>query len=499
MRCDVAVIGAGPAGLTAAGYVAQRGARVVVVDEYHRPGGRLLGQVYEDRRKPEGQRLWDGAAAAADLATQVRSSGGTILTGRTVWDVDAGPTLRVAPGPEADIAARAVVIATGATERAIPIPGWTLPGVMTIGAAQVLTNVHSVAPGERVLVVGMDLLSLSITGEMIAAGVNVVGVVLPPIGPLSRERAMPSAVVAELARASSLAPNIALRTGARLFGGRLRGIAATLARIDVLRAWGVPLRLRTSVVEIIGTDHVEAVRLVGTGSDGRPRGRDRLVKVDAVCISGGLAPLSDVVRLAGCPVLEVPRLGGVVPVHGPALETSVPGVFVAGNVIGIEAAAVAAAQGRLAAVGALRSLGALAGADADREIADARDAVAQARRRVAFRFLPDVEGGHAYVERVWAGERPAAIPSPAPRDEMRTDPIVCRCEEVALHHVIAAFEDGATAVAGVKKRTRACMGRCQGRVCEDVLRQIAASRGHDDLLRHRPRSPLRPVRTADLR
>ncbi len=82
---------------------------------------------------------------------------------------------------------------------------------------------------------------------------------------------------------------------------------------------------------------------------------------------------------------------------------------------------------------------------------------------------------------------------------MRTDPIVCRCEEVALHHVIAAFEDGATAVAGVKKRTRACMGRCQGRVCEDVLRQIAASRGHDDLLRHRPRSPLRPVRTADLR
>src|SRR2546428_5533487 len=238
MKCDVAVIGAGPAGLTAAKVLARRGFSVVVLDEYPRPGGRLLGQIYEDRRKPAAERLWDGAAIAAGLEADVRAAGGVILTGRTVWDIEPGWTLHVTPGPDAKIEARAVIVATGATERAIPIPGWTLPGVMTIGAAQVLTNVHAVAPGERVLVAGMDALSLSIVGEMVAAGVNVVGAVLPPPGPLAREYGVPAEAIGQLADASALAPNLVLRLGGRAFHRAPPALAAPAPRLALARGRG---------------------------------------------------------------------------------------------------------------------------------------------------------------------------------------------------------------------------------------------------------------------
>lgn len=499
MRCDVAIVGAGPAGLTAAVEVARPGLSVVVLDEYYRPGGRLLGQIYEDRRKPAGARLWDGRAVAEDLEARARAAGVTILAGRTVWDVDAGWKLHVAPGPETEIDARAVIVATGALERAIPVPGWTLPGVMTIGAAQVLTNVHAVAPGRRVLVVGMDPLALSITGEMVAAGVNVVGVVLPRPGPLSGDLAVPARAIARLSQASALAPSVALRVGGRVFGGRLSVVAAALAKVDVLRVWGVPLHLRTALVEIVGSEEVEAARVAAVDARGRTEPGDRLIPVDAVCLSGGLSPLSDLVRLAGCPTATVPELGGPVPLHGPSLETALPGLFVAGNVVGIEGAAVAAAQGRVAALGVLRFLGdAHSASDAERTIADARDAVTTARRSLAFRFLPNVEAGHRRVEALWNGALPTEARDARAGDVGPPDLILCRCEEVSLGSVLAALDDGATAIAGVKKRTRACMGRCQGRVCEDAVERVAAARGGAEILRHRARMPVRPVRLADL-
>jgi hypothetical protein len=139
------------------------------------------------------------------------------------------------------------------------------------------------------------------------------------------------------------------------------------------------------------------------------------------------------------------------------------------------------------------------GPAADREIADARQRVAEARRSLAFRFLPEVEDGHRYVDALWR-DAPAAAPLAARSfgEPSSGDVVVCRCEGVSLAQILGAFEDGATAVAGVKKRTRACMGRCQGRVCEDVVRRLAGARGEPDLLRHRPRLPARPVRLADL-
>jgi hypothetical protein len=240
------------------------------------------------------------------------------------------------------------------------------------------------------------------------------------------------------------------------------------------------------------------VRLSTIRADGSLASTSRVLAVDAVCIGGGLAPLADLVRIMGCPVVEVPELGGTVPLHGPALETRMPGVFVAGNLIGIEGAPVAAAQGRLAAQGALRFLGVISGPEADRAIANAMNGVQSARRSLAFRFLSGIEEGHDRIDRLWRDEPVTAAPRLFPsRPPVQSPLIVCRCEEVSIETLIAAMDDGATAVAGVKKRTRACMGRCQGRVCEDAVRRIAGSMGHAELLRHRSRIPVRPVRMGD--
>lgn len=495
----MAIVGAGPAGLTAATYLTARGLAVTLVDEYYKVGGRLLGQRYEIPRKPAAERLWDGASIAADLEQQVRERGATILLGRTVWGVEPGWKLHLAPGPEKEVDARAVIIATGAAERAIPVPGWTLPGVMSIGAAQVFTNVHGVAPGRRVLVVGMDPLSLSITGEMIAAGVKVAAVVLPPPGPASGQLAIPADVIAQLAQASALAPSFELRMAGRLFGGRLRGLAARLANLHVLRAWGVPLHLRKALVEIVGDNSVQSVRLASLGPHGELSNIRELVDVDAVCISGGLYPLGDLVGVAGCPMVEIPQLGGQVPVHNGVLETPLEGLFVAGNVIGIEGAAVAVAQGRVAAASAARYLGVAPASAVRQDLEEALSDVSRARKSLPFSFLPDVVVGHRLMEALWQDrELVSKVQPPSSMwDEQPSDLVICRCEEITLGRILAAFEEGASAVPGVKKRTRAGMGRCQGRVCEPVLRRIGNYKTQGVVLPQRSRSPVRPVRLSE--
>lgn len=509
MECDVAIVGAGPAGLTAAEYLAARGLHVIVVDEYYRGGGRLLGQRYENPKKPPPQRLWNGDQIARNLESRAQRAGAELIFGTSVWDIAPHWHIALSGGAHDALTARALLIATGSTERAVPIPGWTLPGVMSIGAAQTFTNLHGIRPGARVLVAGIDVLALSVAHEMALAGIQVVGMALPPPGPASGMAAQPAEVIGGLALAADLAPSLMLRLGARLFGGRMRHIGAALSRIDVLRVWGIPLHFSKAVMRIEGNDQVESVVLAAISPNGKIDHAETAVSVDAICISGGLYPLIELVGLAGCPLVDVADLGGRVPLHAPDMRTPVEGLFVAGNVAGVEGATVAMAQGVVAGISIAAYLG-IGDARTAAELAAAQAQVEQARAEAPLTFYPQSARGRAQLAQHWLeeNERRAVVaceahsPSAAVTREDHTvsdtsqDVIVCRCEEVTLSQVLAAVRDGATSVAGVKKRVRVCMGPCQGRVCQPIIQRIVAAELReraDNVALTMPRSPARPI------
>lgn len=397
MKVDVAVIGSGPAGLTAAIEMARAGLSVAVIDEYYRPGGRLLGQRYEDPKAPPNKKLWDGKKVTQELVQQARELNVQIFCGVTAWSISKQWRIELAGIAEKTLDAEAVLLATGAAEKTLPIPGWTLPGVVSVGAAQTFTNVHHVAIGSRVMVVGMDPLAISVALEMKHAGINVVGVALPPRSPMIGDLSSPVNAVARLAEVADFAPNPFLRRMGHLASGRLRKLAAHAMRFDLLRIEGVPVHIRKAVTSIEGNGLVESVSLQPVSVDGIPTGSAEQVAVDAVCLSAGLYPLIDLAQVAGCPLVALPELGGLVPLHGQDLRTPVDGLFVAGNITGIEGAKVAMAQGNLAAVSIVHSLG----KKASMSMEGAINAVKQARALSPFRFLPHIQEGRFKMNLLW--------------------------------------------------------------------------------------------------
>lgn len=400
MKVDAAIIGAGPSGLTAAIELVQNGLSVAVIDEYYRTGGRLLGQHYEDPKALPNERIWNGREIAEQLEKKARDLGVYIFTGVTAWAVSGKWQINVTGTKVNTITSKVLLLATGSIEKALPIPGWTLPGAMSIGAAQTFTNLHHVAVGKRVIIVGIDPLSLSVMMEMKNAGIDVVGMVLPPLSPVTGIKNSPRHTLERLKDVVDLAPNPLMRMAGRLALGRFPNLTARALTFNLLKVNGVPIHLRKSVAKIEGARQVEGVTLQSVSIDGHPTGKKEQIEVDAVCLSAGLYPMVDLAQTAGCPIIDIPELGGMVPLHGADMSTPVKGLYVAGNITGIEGAKVAMAQGQLAAASILESMG----RESSISVTEAMREVKKARERSPLRFLPKIEEGRSKMNKIWEKE-----------------------------------------------------------------------------------------------
>jgi len=361
-KVDLVIIGAGPAGLAAAAEVARRNGTVVVLDEAPQPGGRLPSQIHR-RPRPAGPGpgSWsNGVAKAATLAGKAQSAGARIICGASVWGIFPGWHVGVAPvdtsRPTGDVPAgfdaRAVLVATGAGQNPLIVPGWTLPGVITAGAAQTLINVHRVLPGRRAVIIGIDPLALSVAQLMGAVGATVQGVVLPPANGLQLGPTSPKAAIRALSEFSAYAPGwwMALAAGA---GKYLSRLAAACFPQRGLKVEGFPLMLRQGALSISGSPRAETVEIASLSSAGDfISGSAQQLQADIVITSSGLSPLVELVQVAGCPLYHIPEMGGWVPVHDDRFATPRPGLFIAGSVSGVEGAGVAEIQGRIAGLAA---------------------------------------------------------------------------------------------------------------------------------------------------
>lgn len=395
---DVIIIGAGPAGLSASISCARFGLKVLVIDEFMKPGGRLLGQLHQE---PTGE-WWNGIKESKRLHEEAESLSVHIRCGVSVYNLDRDENNWFVHTNIGTLEAPFVLLATGAAEYSIPLPGWTLPGVMSIGAAQVMTNVHRVQVGKKGIIIGANILSFAILSELQLAGITVDHIVLPEKSELSQKAGEPEEVLNSLLNGAHLAPSAFLRIGSHFMKfDWIRKAGLTFYPNNGMKINGTPLHLRKAALEIIGTDQVEGVRIANIDSKGNViNGSEKIYEADFVCIAGGLYPLAELAAVAGCPFHYISELGGHVPLHSETMETPLPGLFVAGNITGIESGKIAMAQGTVAGLSIAKY------ASKKRDIVDqqlyhAIQNVHSVRQKAAIQFNPMVDIGRRKMNDLW--------------------------------------------------------------------------------------------------
>ncbi|MEC1550349.1 NAD(P)/FAD-dependent oxidoreductase [Bacillus rugosus] len=393
---NVIIIGSGPAGLTAAVTCAELGIEVMIIDEYMIAGGRLLGQLYEE---PNGS-WWNGIEESKKLYNKAINLGVEFYLNTSVNNIEKKDDLWILYTEKGEFHTTHLLLATGAAESPVPVPGWTLPGVMSVGAAQVMTNVHRVKPGERGVIIGVNVLSAAIAMELQIAGVEVACLTLPKINSVTEESGNPRKVLDSLLHVSHMAPSPLVRYGSKLMKNDvMKKLGLAFYPKDGVKMWNIPIQLKKAVTEIYGEYEVEGVEIAAIDANGEVvSGSEERIQADFVCIAGGLYPLAELAAVAGCPFYLVEELGGYVPLHNQRMETSLEGLYVAGNITGIEGAKVAAAQGRTAGLSIAHHAGVRG---LDTEMKDSIEMTEQIRNSAYIQFHPKIEAGRRKILEQW--------------------------------------------------------------------------------------------------
>ena len=316
LETDIAVVGGGPAGLSAAGYASRFGARVMVFDENPRIGGQLIKQTHMFFGSKEHHARVRGIDITDKLLDEM---GKNVQVFPETPVVGYYPPFTLAVIKDHRIhrvRAKKIIVATGASENMLSFPNNDLPGVYGAGAVQTLMNVYGILPGKRMLMVGAGNIGVIVAYQLLQAGVEVVAVVeaLPAIG-------------------------------------------AYQVHASKLRRCGVPILTRHTIKRALGTESVEGAAIVRLDDDwNEVPGTEYHVALDTICLSVGLKPTAEIFVQAGCRMRNIAELGGEIPYRDENMETSVPGIYVVGDASGIEEASSAMLEGRLAGLHAAEAL-----------------------------------------------------------------------------------------------------------------------------------------------
>ncbi len=318
----IGIIGAGPAGLAAAVEAAKAGAKVTLLDKNQKPGGQLFKQLHKFFGSEEHGAGIRGFQIGNQLLEDAKYLGVEVLLGTDVWGIfdnkELGITLK---NDHQDRKAKKIkfdriIIATGASENVALFDGWTLPGVIGAGGLQTFMNEYRVLPGKRVLMVGSGNIGLIVAYQLLQAGAEVKAIV-------------------EIQEQ----------------------IGGYEVHATKLMRQGIPILKKHLVVSVEGNNKVEKAIIAEIDNGGNIKQESKIsLDVDIVCLSVGLNPLTELVHMAGCEIKYLPELGGFVPVHDEKLETTIKGIYVAGDLAGIEEASTALDEGRLAGISAAESL-----------------------------------------------------------------------------------------------------------------------------------------------
>jgi len=448
---DVLVIGAGPAGMAAARACAQAGLVTVILDEQAAPGGQIYRSISHtplQERHVLGADYWHGLS----LVQGLHSSAVHRVAGAAVWNIS--PEREVAfskSGRSYLLRPRRIIVATGAQERPFPIEGWTLPGVMTAGGAQILLKSSGVVPAGKTVLAGCGPLLWLLASQLLAAGGRV-DLILDTTPKKNRASAWPHVV--EFLTSPYALKGLGLWLGVRRKVRVVTGVTQLRAESDGQMGRLARVHWHTSD----GTAHQQAV--------------------DTLLLHQGVVPQTNLAMAIGVPH----RWDEVQLCWQPEVDdfgrSAVEGVWLAGDGAGIGGAQAAACRGQLAALSIIRELAPSA-------------------------LTPDETTVRAELAR-WMRGRAFLDHWYRPADAMRIptgDTVVCRCEEITAQQVVDTVGLGCTGPNQMKSFLRCGMGPCQGRLCSLTVTEIMAQqRGVSpaEVGHYRLRPPVKPISVGEL-
>ena len=455
---DLAIIGAGPAGISAAIEAAGMGASVVIIDENPLPGGKVFGHKHDHLRnvlpdkieKKIGSELLQHLDSVKDRVSLFLES--------EVWNifdqwVVAIHQKRTFGDQIRSIKARKLIISIGAFERIVPFPGWTLPGIFSVGGLNTLAK-KGIVPGERILIAGSGPLQLVLAHHLINAGARIAGIV----------------------NIVSL-QNIVRESARLLFNVNGSVLKSGFSYLFNIKKQRIPTYFSHVISRVHGTDQVERAKIVRVDRTGLPiKGTEKEVVADCIAYGYGLIPCCEITRLCGCNHFFDEQLGYWRPQLSEKMETSKPGIFVTGDCRFVKGYPAAIDEGKIAAVEACIQLG-----YTNRKTADNMLRASQNKLKRFERFARTMES----LSRPGAGLL----------DIISDDTVVCRCEDVTMKDIRFAVAEGAGDVNDIKRRTRLGMGHCQGRFCGQVINELIwqLTGMHQEREVFTPRIPIKPV------
>jgi len=428
--CDVAIVGAGFAGLAAADVLAGSGLDVRVFDENPHVGGQLLRRPSGTSHGPGGFEFDGIRRSGLRLVGRVARRGVKVEGGTQVLGLFPGQTLLVEDrdGRVSEVTARCVLCAAGARETYLPFKGWTLPGVISTGSAQILIKSSGMLPAKETLIGGLGPLQFVLAREIVRYGGKVLAL-------------LDHGGVADKIGLMRMLP----RNLPKLLDGAW--IMASLALS------GVRVRLRMRILEASGKTRLESVVAARAGGDGQIiSGTETRYPTECLAVGFGFAPNIELLIQAGSAAEHLPDRGGWVARVGDLLETSVDNVFAAGEVTGIAGARKSMIEGRIAGLAIRERLGYPAPGTSRLLLDLARE------RRSELRY-------GAVLNRMCR----------LPEDWVKSIPeetIICRCEDVRMADIRKALADGFATPGALRRACRCGLGNCQGRICGPIIRDI---------------------------
>jgi NADPH-dependent 2,4-dienoyl-CoA reductase/sulfur reductase-like enzyme len=457
---DVVIIGAGPSGIGAAAVLAEYSLKVLLIDENNQIGGQIW-------RKPAYKPL-TGFSGPQPPALQMNliAAAGTdknnldIITPACVLGVfpEKHILLSTSENRVKEISARRIIFATGAREKVRPFKGWTFPGVMTLGAAQILLKYYGVLASSEVLIAGAGPLVYLLSSQILGAGGKVTTV---------------------LDRSSAAA----MLNAMWVIAGQLPQIGQGLLALGRLIKARVSIKHRMQIVEVKSRNTLQEVIAVKIARDGTLLpGSQKHYETQMLACGNGFIPNIELPQLVGCDLTYAADKGGWIVNVDTSMETSVRGIFAAGEITGIAGGDKALIEGQLAALSILKQFGKLSA-----KKYRVRQTALLAKRKRCERF-------GAFLNRQWAIH---------PREwaEIDDTTIICRCEDITMGAIRSWIQEGFTSAPDLKKATRCGMGNCQGRTCAPLIYDILAA--YDAAGKQGPhplsvRTPVKPIPLGDL-
>lgn len=430
----VIIVGSGLAGMAAADLLSRYGLDVLVADDNAHPGGQLL------RKSPHAASLkrrfeFDRSRfRGLQLAKRLKKRKVKVLNGTQVLGVYPERTLllETPDGTVSEYKADAIILATGARERQLPFKGWTLPGVMSTGAAQILMKSSGILPGKKTLIGGSSPLMLLLAAEILANGGEV-------------RALLDQGMAARKLKAVAAGPMV----WPKIFEG-----AFYLARVATAR---VPVKQGVRIVEARGQKHLEAVVVAQVDARGHIiQGTKKIYSTDTLAVGYGFSPNIELPQQAGCSVSYAVDKGGWYVNVGGTMLTSMADIYAVGETTGIAGAGKSFVEGQIAAWEILFRKGLV-----DRQCHEdrIRPLMRQRCQQVRYgRFLNQLCRLH-----------------PDCYADVPDETIICRCEEITMGEIRRQLNNGFLTMNGIKKATRCGMGNCQGRTCGPILFDIISA------------------------